>query len=44
MASIIDTADKFFVACDTGKGWQVCKGPIAHQMRHLLRRRSRSQM
>jgi predicted ester cyclase len=25
MASITDTADKFFVACDTGKGWQICK-------------------
>jgi predicted ester cyclase len=26
MASITDVADKFFVACETGKGWEACKG------------------
>ena len=25
MASITEIADKFFVACETGKGWEVCK-------------------
>ncbi len=25
MASITETADKFFVACETGKGWDGCK-------------------
>jgi predicted ester cyclase len=25
MASITDIADKFFVACETGKGWDGCK-------------------
>jgi predicted ester cyclase len=25
MASITDIADKFFVACETGKGWEACK-------------------
>jgi len=25
MTSIRDVADKFFVACETGKGWEVCK-------------------
>ncbi len=25
MASITETAEKFFVACDTGKGWQECR-------------------
>lgn len=25
MASIRDIAEKFFVACDEGKGWEVCK-------------------
>lgn len=25
MASITDTAEKFFVACETGEGWQGCR-------------------
>jgi len=25
MASITETAEKFFVACDTGKGWRECR-------------------
>jgi predicted ester cyclase len=25
MASLRDTAEKFFVACETGKGWEGCK-------------------
>jgi hypothetical protein len=25
MASITEIADKFFVACETGKGWEGCK-------------------
>ena len=25
MASITDIADKFFVAVETGKGWEACK-------------------
>ena len=25
MASIRDTAERFFEACETGKGWEVCK-------------------
>lgn len=25
MASMSDVADKFFVACETGKGWEGCK-------------------
>ena len=25
MASITETAEKFFAACDTGKGWQGCQ-------------------
>ena len=25
MASITETAEKFFVACETGKGWQGCR-------------------
>jgi hypothetical protein len=25
MASITEIADKFFVACETGKGWEACK-------------------
>jgi predicted ester cyclase len=25
MASIADIAQKFFVACETGKGWEACK-------------------
>ena len=25
MASIADTADRFFVACESGKGWEACK-------------------
>ena len=25
MASISETAEKFFVACETGKGWDGCK-------------------
>ena len=25
MASITEVADKFFVACETGKGWEGCK-------------------
>ncbi|OGG53791.1 MAG: polyketide cyclase [Candidatus Handelsmanbacteria bacterium RIFCSPLOWO2_12_FULL_64_10] len=25
MATIKDTAEKFFDACETGKGWEVCK-------------------
>jgi len=25
MASITDTAQKFFDACETGKGWQGCQ-------------------
>lgn len=25
MASIEDTAERFFDACETGKGWEVCK-------------------
>ena len=25
MASITEIADKFFVACETGKGWESCK-------------------
>ena len=25
MASLRDTAEKFFVACETGKGWDGCK-------------------
>lgn len=25
MAAIKDTAEKFFDACETGKGWEVCK-------------------
>ena len=26
MASITEIADKFFVACETGNGWEGCKG------------------
>ena len=29
MASITEIADKFFVACETGKGWEVCKAYCA---------------
>ena len=25
MASITETAERFFVACETGKGWQACQ-------------------
>ena len=25
MASITETAEKFFIACETGKGWQACQ-------------------
>jgi predicted ester cyclase len=25
MASITETAEQFFVACETGKGWQACR-------------------
>jgi hypothetical protein len=25
MASITEVADKFFVECETGKGWEACK-------------------
>lgn len=26
MTPIKDTAERFFDACETGKGWEVCKG------------------
>jgi predicted ester cyclase len=29
MASITATANEFFVACETGKGWEVCKAYCA---------------
>lgn len=29
MASIAETAEKFFVACETGKGWEGCKAYCA---------------
>ena len=41
MSSITEVANKFFEACDTGKGWEGCK---ESRMRRFLLKPSRSRI
>jgi hypothetical protein len=43
VASITEIADKFFVACEAGKGWEACK-VYCTPVRHSPHKQSRSPM